>query len=193
MNVLADVGQVAQGPEQVVAEVDRVAGDEPQPPQALDARDARQQVAEAHGPPAAAPRVAVDRLAEEGDLRPARLDQAADLLDDPLRPAADLRAANVGHDAVRAELVAPAHHADERLGRPRPGRGVAGQIERVDVGRAGAGGGAAATPGRSLVTAERAVARPAAPWRSPVGVQCHAAVPLGRGGEQIRQAGKLPG
>ena len=58
--------------------------------------------------------VAVHVLAEEGDLLVALGDQAAAFLDDLLRLAAALAAADVGHDAVRAEVVAAVHDAHPR-------------------------------------------------------------------------------
>ena len=58
--------------------------------------------------------VAVHVLAEEGDLLVALGDETAALLDDLLRLAAALAAADVGHDAVRAEVIAPVHDAHPR-------------------------------------------------------------------------------
>ena len=58
--------------------------------------------------------VAVDVLTEQRDLFIARRDQLADLAHDLLRLAAAFAAADVGHDAVRAEVVAAVHDAHPR-------------------------------------------------------------------------------
>ena len=58
--------------------------------------------------------VAVHVLAEQRNFLIALGDEAAALLDDLLRLAAALAAADVGHDAVRAEVIAPVHDAHPR-------------------------------------------------------------------------------
>ena len=58
--------------------------------------------------------VAVHVLTQQRDLAVARLDQLAALGDDLLRVAAALASAHIGHDAVRAEVVAPVHDRHPR-------------------------------------------------------------------------------
>jgi hypothetical protein len=110
----------------VVAEIDGVAGDESQPPQPGQRREQGQQVAEPHRAAAPLPAIAVDGLAQQRDLGSPGIDQAADLVPDVGGVAADLGAANEGHDAVRTELVAPARD---------PHHGLRGRRGQTDVAR----------------------------------------------------------
>ena len=108
-NVLAARHRV----EELVGRVLRLARHKPEPVVARDGVDGGEQVCKVViGVKIFA--VAVHVLAEEGDLLVALGDEAAALLDDLLRLAAALAAAHIGHDAVRAEVVAAVHDAHPR-------------------------------------------------------------------------------
>ena len=81
---------------------------------ARQARDLRHEVGEIHAE-AEVLAVRIDVLAEQRDLLIALRDQRAALLQDVLRLAGALSAAHIGHDAVRAEIVAAVHDGDPRL------------------------------------------------------------------------------
>ena len=67
--------------------------------------------------------VGVDVLPQQGDLLEALRHQTAHLIDDLLRGAAALPAADVGHDAVGAEVVAAVHDGHPRPCAPLPHHG----------------------------------------------------------------------
>src|SRR5262249_21937110 len=77
--------------------------------------------------------VAVDGLAEQGDLLAALGGQLADLGGDVLGRAALFGAADAGDDAVGAELVAADHDADVGLEGRRPHRRVAHRVVALEA------------------------------------------------------------
>src|SRR5262249_45252771 len=134
VQVRADLRQLTDRVEQVVAHVAREVGDELD---ALDARRvvyARQQVRQ---PFAAAVVlgvfVAVDGLAEERDLLAALAGELAHLGGDVFGWPALLGAADARHDAVGAELVAADLDAHVRLERRWPHRRVARRVVALEA------------------------------------------------------------
>jgi len=116
VQVFADRGQIPHRPEDRLVKGRRVAGDEAEPAQgSTEGVEALEQIGQANRSLAGAPAVIADRLAQQRHLADAGVDQAADLLDDARRAAADLASADERNDAVGAELVAPPHDAHEGL------------------------------------------------------------------------------
>jgi len=74
-----------------------------------------EQVGQAVGPLPVGVLIRVDGLAQERDLANPGVRQFPHLRQDRLRRTAGLRAADIGHDTIRTEVVAPTHHANERL------------------------------------------------------------------------------
>ena len=144
--------------------------------------DARQQVRQARRPAVAVDvAVAVDRLADEGDLLAALVGELPHLGGDVLGVPALLGAARRRHDAVGAELVAAELHADVRLERRRPHRRVArsGRSSRSWPSPRGA------TPRCAPATARAAACRSPSPARSVPAVG-----PAGRCRRRCRRAGR---
>ena len=110
MQVLAQVGLGRDGVDQLAAGVLGVAGHEADVVIPRHGAQQVEQVGEVHLLPLVQPlAVAVDVLAQQGDLLVAGLHQALELGQDVRRAAALFPAADVGHDAVGAEVVAPVH------------------------------------------------------------------------------------
>ena len=114
---------IAHRSKQLCHRVARVRGEEAQAPQPGDGVDRGEKL----GQPCPGTRVAVavDVLAEQGDLAHAAVDEATDVGDDLRCGAAALAAAHEGHDAVGTHLVAPTHHrhVGEQPVRGRHGHG----------------------------------------------------------------------
>ena len=106
---------LAMGVDEVVAHVARVRG---RIAHAADPGHGRSRADQASKPDCAAmtvePVIGVDVLSDERDLAHASCGKARDLVEDCAERARSLRAARIGHDAKRAELVAPLLHGHER-------------------------------------------------------------------------------
>ena len=127
VEVSRDPGQVADGLEQVVGHVVGEVGDELDPLDAGQMSWSRSSRSESRVIAAVglAELVAVDGLAEQGDLLDPLVGELPRLVDDRAGGPALLGAADRGDDAVGAELVAAHHDPDERLERAGPHRGLA--------------------------------------------------------------------
>ena len=122
-----DVRRLRHGVDDVVGEVPGVGGGEADALQALDLTAAAQQFAERAAVPELRP-VGVDVLAEQGDLEHPVGDQRADLGQDVAGAAVLLLAAQAGHDAEGAGVVAADRDRDPgRVDRLAPGRQQRGE------------------------------------------------------------------
>ena len=108
MQMRAELFFLRHRPDQVVREILRVRGHEAYPLYALHTADPAQESGKGGRLGEFFP-VGIDVLPEQHDLLHAVRGQMADLREDILRLAADLAAADIGNNAVGAEIIAPVH------------------------------------------------------------------------------------
>ena len=143
MEILANLGEIADGADQLGRHVARIIRDKLDPVEAVDGVEIVEKIGEARRPSAVAPLVGVDRLADEGDLAAALGNELRGLGEDRRRGARLLRPADARHDTKRAELVAASLRPHERLKRRRPHRRIAVGVVALEApgdGVAAAGG-----------------------------------------------------
>ncbi len=112
MDEFAEGREIADRLHQLEGDVDRVGGHEADAFHAGDFVEPIEKVVEKAVPFGLVFAVAVDVLAEQGDLFIALFDEHAALFDDALGRAGDLLAACIGDDAVGAEFIAAADDRD---------------------------------------------------------------------------------
>src|SRR5919199_1075282 len=119
MEVLHQLGDVAEALDQLGRQVHRMAGGEADAPHARDGRDAADELRER-----AAPRIRIDVLPDEGDLAHADRGQGSDFADDLRVRPRHLAPSRVRYDAEAADVVAALHRGDE-------GGGLAARALRI--------------------------------------------------------------
>ena len=113
MDEFAERGKIADGLHELDGDVDRVGGHEADPLHAGDCVESVEKIVEKAVPFGLVFAVAIDVLAEQGDLFIALIDELFALFDDAFWGAGDFLAAGIGDDAIGAEFIAAADDRDE--------------------------------------------------------------------------------
>ena len=126
--------QIAMRRDQVVAHVERMAGRIAQPLDAADLREPFEQPRQRPRPPVrSGAMIGIDVLSDQRDFAHAGVRQPLDFGADLVDRAGGFRAARIGHDAERAELVAAFLHGDEGGDAARAGGGGARRGEMIEL------------------------------------------------------------
>ena len=134
MELRRKLRQIAVHRDEVIVHVARMTGGIAQPRNAGDFGDAAQQLTER--PRAAVPILAVvrvDVLADQRHLAHTSVGEVSHFFDDLLDRPRDFRAARVGHDAERTELVAAFLHGDEGGHAARARRRLARRGKEIEL------------------------------------------------------------
>ena len=114
MKLLGNLGAGGHGVKELFRGVLGVGGHKPQPEVPGELRNLGQEVGKIHAQPQIFS-IGVDVLPQKGDVLDSLFEKSPHLGENILRAAAALPAADIGHDAVRAEVVAPVHDGHPRL------------------------------------------------------------------------------